>query len=119
MLNSYHNDIERDGLMAEFRYLDSSEDFFWVPPGYNTALGYDTIKTIILSGAPGMAKAELQWDQLRVNPLTPGLATYSGVVSGSYTDTAGNVFPHWIIESGTVIKREDGWKLLSGQTASR
>ncbi|MGH7491496.1 MAG: hypothetical protein ACREOO_03790 [bacterium] len=34
VLRNYFNDIRANGLMAEFRYLDDSPEFFWVPPGY-------------------------------------------------------------------------------------
>ena len=51
MLDNYHKDIGRDGLTAEFKYLDQSSDFFWVPPGYQTALSYDSVKTILETNA--------------------------------------------------------------------
>lgn len=40
-----------------------------------------------------------------------------GIVKGSMLDTSGIKASILIIESGTVIKRSDGWKLIRGQSA--
>ena len=117
MLDNYHEDIAKEGLTAEFRYLDESSDFFWVPPGYQTALSYDSVKSILEMNAKAFRSIEFSWDTLQVFPLSNRIANYSGIVSGLMTDTSGVESTISIIESGTIIKREDGWKLLSGQSA--
>ena len=117
MFSNYHDDIRRDGLTAEFKYLDSSADFFWVPPGYNSALSYDSVRTILEGNAKLFSGVEFSWTTLQIYPLTDEIATYSGIVNGAMTDTSGNVSSMQIIESGSVIKRADGWKLLNGQSA--
>ena len=47
MLLAYHEAIEKDGLTAEFNYLDNSSAFFWIPPGYQQALKYDSVRNIL------------------------------------------------------------------------
>ena len=47
MLQQYHEAIKSGGLTAEFDYLDESKEFFWVPPGYQSALSYDSVRAII------------------------------------------------------------------------
>jgi len=116
MLDAYHRDIRKEGLTAEFKYLDKSSDFFWVPPGYNTALSYDSIKNILEINSKAFRSVEFQWDTLQIFPLTNEIANYSGIVNGLMIDTSGIKSTVSIIESGTIIKREDGWKLLSGQS---
>jgi len=37
-LNEYYADIRKTGLTGELTYLDSSDNFFWVPPGSNSPL---------------------------------------------------------------------------------
>lgn len=118
MLDNYHNDIKTGGLTAEFRYLDQSEDFFWVPPGYKSALTYDSVKTILENNAPSFAHIEFHWDTLQIFPLSNELANYTGIVGGFMINTSGDSMTVSIIESGTIIKRQDGWKLLSGQSAN-
>ncbi|MGB5818477.1 MAG: hypothetical protein WBG90_03260 [Saonia sp.] len=116
MLLDYLVDINKEGLVAEFRYLDDSSDFFWVPPGYRSALSYDSVKTILERNHKAIHSIKMQWDTLQIFPLTNEIANYSGIVDGVMIDTAGIKSTMSIIESGTIIKREDGWKLLSGQS---
>jgi len=117
MFGNYHNDIRQDGLTAEFKYLDQSTDFFWVPPGYKSTLSYDSVRQILETNAKSFQATEFNWDTLHVFPLSDKIANYSGIVKGSMIDTFGIKTSVLIIESGTVIKRSDGWKLLSGQSA--
>jgi hypothetical protein len=118
MLDQYHHDIGENGLTAEFKYLDQSEDFFWVPPGYQSALSFDSVKTILENNAGMFSHIEFTWDTLQIFPLTTEIATYAGIVIGKMTDTSGIINNIKMIESGTLILRKDGWKLLSGQTAT-
>jgi len=118
MLDNYHDDIKKGGLTAEFKYLDDSEDFFWVPPGYESALTYDSVKTILETNASNFRNVEFHWDVLQIFPLTNEIVNYAGIVGGQLTDTSNNSIIVSIIESGTLIKRHDGWKLLSGQSAN-
>ncbi len=115
MLNDYHAAIKKDGLIAEFNYLDDSLDFFWVPPGYQSALSYDSVRTILEANAKAFKSTDLSWYTLEVFPQSNSLATYTGIVKGTMTDTANQTTNVSIIESGTLIKRENGWKLLCGQ----
>ncbi len=117
MFGNYHSDIRKDGLTAEFKYLDQSTDFFWVPPGYKSTLSYDSVREILEINAKSFQAIEFNWDTLQVFPLSDKIANYSGIVKGSMIDTSGIKSSVLIIESGTVIKRSDGWKLLSGQSA--
>jgi len=116
MLDNYHNDIARDGLTAEFKYLDNSSDFFWVPPGYNTALSYDSVRTILEENSKMFHSVMFQWESLQVFPLTNEIPNYTGILKSHMIDTARVESSVTMIESGTLIKREDGWKLLSGQS---
>lgn len=117
MFGNYHNDIRKEGLTAEFKYLDPSTDFFWVPPEYKSTLSYDSVRKILEINAKSFQAIEFNWDTLQVFPLSDKIANYSGIVKGSMIDTSGIKSSVLIIESGTVIKRSDGWKLLSGQSA--
>ena len=116
MFENYHAAIKADGLKAEFDYLDNSSDFFWVPPGYNSPLSYDEVKIILIENDKAIKTIEFNFDIIQVFPLKNSIANYSGVVSGKMTDTLNNISKFKIIESGTLIKRKDGWKLLNGQS---
>jgi hypothetical protein len=115
-LHRYYEDIRRYGLMAEFGYLDSSAEFSWHPPGYSTSISYDSIAKIIRQNALAVREADNSWDSLHVTPLTNQLATYYGRILSVITDTSGKSDIYILIETGHVIKRADGWKLLNGKT---
>ena len=117
MFDNYHDDIKKDGLTAEFNYLDHSDDFFWVPPGYKSAISYDSVKTILKINARYQKSIEFSWDTLQIFPLSHKIANYSGIVNGIVVDNSGTKSNITIIESGTVIKRSNGWKILNGQSA--
>jgi hypothetical protein len=118
MFDNYHNDIKAGGLTAEFKYLDQSNEFFWVPPGYTSALSYDSVRAILENNSKLYLVIDFHWDTLQIFPLTNSIASYSGIVEGTMTDTSGVKSTVRIIESGTVIKSIDGWKLLNGQSAA-
>jgi hypothetical protein len=117
ILDNYYADIGREGLKAELRYLDSSNDFFWVPPGYATSISYDSVVTILTQNAPAFQSVINSWDTLRIIPINRDLATYTGRLHSTMTDTTGKVSQYNLIETGILVRRKEGWKLLSGQTS--
>jgi hypothetical protein len=116
-LHNYYADINSSGLHAEFAYLDSSDDFFWVPPGYTSAIEYDSVAALIRHTAPAFRQVNNTWDSLRITPLSTEFASYYGKLHSIMTDTAGKMEDFFLIETGLLIKRKDGWKLFQGQTA--
>ncbi|MEM9719940.1 MAG: nuclear transport factor 2 family protein, partial [Bacteroidota bacterium] len=116
MLDAYFTDIQQSGLTAEFAYLDSTEDFFWVPPGYDSALDYDSVRTILEYNASSLQEISYAWNDLQIHPLSRDIATYTGIVLGEISDTSGMKSNVHMLESGTVIRRDDGWKILCGQS---
>jgi len=59
---------------------------------------------------------DFYWDTLRIVPLSKNIANYTGIVKGSITDYQGGINQVSMIETGTVVRREFGWKILSGQS---
>ncbi len=116
-LNRYYADIRTQGLNAEFQYLDSSTDFFWVPPGYTGPISYDSVATVLRRTAPRYTLIDNVWDTLSIRPMTEELASYTGRLTSTMTDTAGSTSQFKLVETGMVIKRTAGWKLLGGQTS--
>ena len=116
-LADYNTAVKKEGLMAEFRFLDSSSSFFWVPPGYTSSLGYDSISSIIQKNASLFASVDNTWQSLKIIQLSKELANYTGRIRSVMKDTSGKTNAFILVETGLVIRRADGWKLLSGQTA--
>jgi len=117
LFDHYFGAIRKGGMTAEFQYLDRSSDFFWVPPGYHNPISYDSVSAVLTLNAPRFVSVENTFDTLRIIPLTTALATYTAKVRSVMKDTSGNVASLQLIETGVVIKRSDGWKLLNGQTS--
>ncbi|HTE30462.1 MAG TPA: nuclear transport factor 2 family protein [Chryseolinea sp.] len=115
-LDNYVKDVKSGGLTAEFKYLDSSADFFWVPPGYQSAISYDSVASVLKQNAPKFKSVENIYDSLRIIPLTKHFASYTARVSSTMTDIAGAISKTSLVETGILIRRKDGWKLLNGQT---
>ena len=82
-----------------------------------TQISYDSMAAVLTLNAPKFVSVENTLDTLRIIPLTTALATYTAKLRSVMRDTAGNVSSVNLIETGVVIKRKDGWKLLSGQTS--
>ncbi|MDO5969007.1 hypothetical protein Q4Q35_04230 [Flavivirga aquimarina] len=116
MFNNYHSDITKKGLTSEFKYLDASSDFFWVPPGHEKALDYDTIKSMLIANSKIINFIEFSWESIKIIPLTKKIANYTGIVKCVQVDANANAVTFKLIESGTLIKRKDGWKFLNGQS---
>ncbi|MEP6793311.1 MAG: hypothetical protein ABJB16_03220 [Saprospiraceae bacterium] len=116
-LTTYYQEIKKDGLTAEFKYLDHSPEFYWAPPGFNAPIGYDQVEKGVMQNAALFKSVDNSWLSLRVDPLTPELASYTGTIHSIATDTTGQVGDYKLIETGLMIKRKDGWKLYRGQTS--
>ena len=117
MLQDYCAAVRAGGLSAEFKYLDESPEFFWVPPGYSSWLPYDSVAAILKKNALAFRAIDNAWVTLRIDPLTHEYATYTGTLHGTTIDTAGSVIKYTLLETGVVVKRKAGWKLLRGHSS--
>ncbi|MGI9542265.1 MAG: nuclear transport factor 2 family protein [Cyclobacteriaceae bacterium] len=117
MLYEYLEAMNTGGLTTEFKYLDNSPQFFWVPPGYDSWISYDSVATVLKATAPTLKSIDYQYEYLRIEPLTTHFASYTGKITGTLVTMSGDTSYLTLLETGTVIKREDGWKLLNGQSA--
>jgi hypothetical protein len=116
-IGNYYNDIRKEGLIAELKYMDSSSQFFWVPPGYLNYTGYDSIAAAIRRNAASFKSVDNRYDSLLIIPLTDEYVNFVMRTVSTTTDTAGNTSKAAFIESGVMVKRKGGWKFLSGQTS--
>lgn len=116
LFDDYYAAVRDSGLTAEFDYLDHSEDFFWIPPGYTDPISYDSVEAVLLLNAGRYVSIDNAIDTIRVEPLTAGAARYVAKLRSVMKDTSGQIIAIQLLESGVVVKRKEGWKLLSGQT---
>jgi hypothetical protein len=115
-LERYNNAVREKGLNAEFAFLDSSADFFWVPPGYTTPLSYDSVAAIVHRNANSFRSVDNQFTSILIHPLSSDFCNYTATIRSVIADTSGKKSEFNLIETGLMVRRDDGWKLLSGQT---
>ena len=115
-LEAYFAATRENGPLAGLTFLDTSEQFFWVPPGYNSAIKRDSVVTVITSFAPAIQSIDNRWVNLEVHALDQHSAVFTGEVQSRSTDTAGSSTETLLLETGVMVLREDGWKMLCGQT---
>lgn len=116
-LEQYAQAVSEKGLEAEFGFLDSSSTFFWIPPGFYSAISFDSVANILHGNAKLFSKINNRWDTLHVEMPAPEIAVYWGILNSESFDTSGNNFSARLIESGVVKKIKGKWKLHSGQTS--
>lgn len=117
IFDNYYNDIRKDGLLAELKYLDSSAQFFWVPPGYLNYVSYDSVAAAIRRNAALLKSVDNRYDSLLIVPLSGDHAQFVVRTVSTTVDGGGETTKTAFIESGVMVKRNNGWKFLSGHTS--
>ena len=116
MLESYSADINSEGFLAEFKYLDSSEHFWWLPPGFDSPITYDSVAAILKRNAVLFPKVNVKYDSLQLLPAGSSTVIYKGDVTVILTDTTGRMDTTYLKEDGKIVRRPGGWKLMCGKT---
>ncbi|MFN8397857.1 MAG: hypothetical protein U0176_24785 [Bacteroidia bacterium] len=115
-LYDYHANICKEGLLAEFAYLDSSADFHWRPPGTEVELGYDSVSKAIRLNANAIDSTCGHWVSLEVEAVAWDTARYSGILEIWTRMANAETSMVRLLEEGLMVKRKEGWKLQSGRT---
>jgi hypothetical protein len=116
VLDNFNADVKAGGLTSEFKYLDNSKDFKWIPPGYQTSISYDSATSMMKRSSGTYKEINNSFENLTINALSADTASYTGKIKSMMTDTMGNIMTIYLNEKGKLIRRKDGWKLLSGET---
>ena len=115
-LQDYATAVSEKGLLGEFPYLDNSDEFFWVPPGYLSRIDYDSVESHLNRSAGQFSSVLFEWNDLKIYPLAQNLASYTGQVTSRMTDLDGSESSFPMLETGIMRKRADGWKIMQGQS---
>lgn len=116
MLADYAEAQRQNGVLGELSFLDTTDAFFWVPPGYAQAISGDSVRAVLHSFAPNIRSVDGHWLALDVHPLNDSIAVYTGRLRATNISIAGDSTIHELLETGVVARRVDGWKLLGGHT---
>lgn len=115
-LNEYLETIREEGLAAEFNYLDTTDRFFWVPPGFNQYIEIDSVKRVVLARADFYQKVDNRWEYLKIDVLTNDHVFYTGKLDCNWIDSTGLSTKYKMLETGLVIRTVNGWKITGGQS---
>ncbi len=115
-LDNYYREIRQSGLLAEFKYLDSSREFHWTPPGFAQPIPFDSVATILKQNAGKLSMVDNSFESLTIEVVSREKVTYSGIILSLVMDTTGAINTLKLKENGVMVKRNEHWKLLSGQT---
>ena len=116
MLHQYYADVKKEGLLAELKYLDSTDNFYWHPPGFESAISYDSIRTLLTRSAGFFKTVDNRWDSLTITPIDEAKAHYKGQIHSVIMDTLGNENVVLLHEEGLVVKKNGKLILQSGKT---
>lgn len=107
-LNDYHADVHRIGLPEELNYPDNSDDLYRDPPGYPSAVSFDSAAAVLKQNTPLYTSINNRWDTLRISILHHELASYTGRLHSTINDASRNVSVFRLVETGLLIKRKCG-----------
>lgn len=111
MTASLMNDLSSSGPVAWLNYFEESPDFFMVSDGQLAFKDYQSgklfVENILIKN---ILKINLQWNQLRIDPLTSGLASIGGNFHEDLTDSSGKVIQSGGYLTAVVKLTNRGWK---------
>ena len=110
------DEIRAKHLEAALNLFDDSPDFFWVFAPDTTMVSYDVFVARLKGAFRDYRSIDVVWDRMHVEPLTNEYAEYTGKYHATYTDASGKIFKATGLETGIVVHRSSGWKILNGQT---
>lgn len=116
MMGNYLTDLNKNGMESQMKYMDNSDDFRWTYSNYRRVYLFDDMAQQLNKSENEGYSAHLTFDELEIIPISENIANYTAKLSG-FTKFDGKNSDVSILESGTLIKRKDGWKFLNGQTA--
>ncbi|MCU0373181.1 MAG: nuclear transport factor 2 family protein [Ignavibacteria bacterium] len=116
MTSRYFEDFHANNVDTVLRHYDTSACFFWSITPDTIALKRSAMVTMHRHAIKDYAKFEGYWSNIQVEPLTKELAMYHGTYHVNTEDKGGKKGKITGVETGVMVKREDGWKYLAGQT---
>ena len=117
MMRNFVDDLNKSGVNSQIKYLDNSEDFRWTYSNERKIYQFNDLVKKFNNSKIEDYDVHLSFDELQIIPISENIANYNLKLSG-YTKNEGKNTDISILESGTLIKRNDEWKFLNMQTAT-
>ena len=103
--------LAEDGPAAWLRYFEPHPSFFMASDGALVFPDLDSATVFVRELARRYSAIELQWIDLRVEPVAPGLAVIASAYHETITDTAGATIVFGGYVTGLARHTGDGWRL--------
>jgi hypothetical protein len=107
------SDLSREGPKAWLRYFDEDRRFLMAVDGKLQLDGIESARAFLAEFAKSIARIELTWADIRVDSLSPGVATLAASYRETMTDTQGKVLRPNGYFTGVAVLTRSGWKLRS------
>ncbi len=111
MADSIARDLNSEGPTAWLRYFDKSPQFFMASYGALAFPNFLSAADFVQEYARSVRRIELRWTNVRVDPLTTGLAVMGAEFHEVITDTAGKDVPADGYFTAVAEKTPAGWRL--------
>jgi uncharacterized protein (TIGR02246 family) len=116
-LQEYAAQANSGDLAGVLDFYASDPAFHWVENGAITYESHKAVTTAFESLAPRVEELRLEFDELRVVALGPGVAALTAAYRQMFSDTAGAVFDVAGVVTFIAVHREVGWKFIAGHTS--
>jgi hypothetical protein len=96
---------------GRFRHFETTPGFFMAVDGQIAFPGADSVTASVRALSRTVSAIDLEWMDLRVEPLGPGVAVIAAAYQESVTDTAGSTVAFAGYMTGVARHTPDGWRL--------
>lgn len=105
-------DISHDGPAAWLKYFETNPNFFMASDGQLVFANNDSatnfIKNVLVKN---ITKIELQWKDIRIDPLTQNFADMAATFHEDITDITGKTMPYDGYFTAIAERGTQGWQL--------
>jgi hypothetical protein len=103
--------LAEDGPRAWLRYFEADPRFFMASDGALVFPDRDSATVSVRQLARTVSAVDLEWLDLRVQPLAPGLAVVASAYDETITDTLGTATAFRGYMTAVVRHTPDGWRI--------
>jgi hypothetical protein len=104
-------DLAVDGPIAWLRHFETSPAFSMAVDGRVILPGADSATAYLRALSRTVSAIDLEWTDLRVEPLAPGIAAVAAAYRESVTDTVGSSVAFAGYMTGVARHTSNGWRL--------
>ena len=112
MVGSIAKDVSDKGPSAWLDHFENASDFFMASNGELVFPNIDTARNFINNVLiKSMVRIKLQWNDVRIDPLTSTLASVAAYYHEDATDSTGKITAYDGYFTGIAAQTSNGWKL--------